>query len=160
MMNSTRATRHLFKKKCLSIGLKFLRKRGAAAEAASAFDGRNLSRKADRMGAMAAVAAILSCARIDTPIIFPTFSTNRSSKPKAAGTAWERKCMVAPRRTKSLKCPLAQSFGRPLTERFRMAQNRLSILFVTLRSLCFVRSEEHTSELQSLRHLVCRLLLE
>src|SRR5262245_63745753 len=27
-------------------------------------------------------------------------------------------------------------------------------------SLCSVRSEEHTSELQSLRHLVCRLLLE
>src|SRR5262245_64798408 len=25
---------------------------------------------------------------------------------------------------------------------------------------CAVRSEEHTSELQSLRHLVCRLLLE
>src|SRR5258705_1191462 len=25
---------------------------------------------------------------------------------------------------------------------------------------CFPRSEEHTSELQSLRHLVCRLLLE
>src|ERR1035438_10876408 len=25
---------------------------------------------------------------------------------------------------------------------------------------CFGRSEEHTSELQSLRHLVCRLLLE
>src|SRR5258705_4250616 len=25
---------------------------------------------------------------------------------------------------------------------------------------CLVRSEEHTSELQSLRHLVCRLLLE
>src|SRR5258705_5307882 len=27
-------------------------------------------------------------------------------------------------------------------------------------SSCGVRSEEHTSELQSLRHLVCRLLLE
>src|SRR5437899_6127702 len=27
-------------------------------------------------------------------------------------------------------------------------------------SLCAGRSEEHTSELQSLRHLVCRLLLE
>src|SRR5262245_66174558 len=27
-------------------------------------------------------------------------------------------------------------------------------------ALAFVRSEEHTSELQSLRHLVCRLLLE
>src|SRR5262245_65273540 len=26
--------------------------------------------------------------------------------------------------------------------------------------LAFLRSEEHTSELQSLRHLVCRLLLE
>src|ERR1039458_10378238 len=28
------------------------------------------------------------------------------------------------------------------------------------RSMGFQRSEEHTSELQSLRHLVCRLLLE
>src|SRR5947199_4095906 len=28
------------------------------------------------------------------------------------------------------------------------------------RRLCTCRSEEHTSELQSLRHLVCRLLLE
>src|SRR5262245_64226623 len=27
-------------------------------------------------------------------------------------------------------------------------------------TLMFARSEEHTSELQSLRHLVCRLLLE
>src|SRR5438045_5002337 len=27
-------------------------------------------------------------------------------------------------------------------------------------SVWFIRSEEHTSELQSLRHLVCRLLLE
>src|SRR5258705_2160410 len=30
----------------------------------------------------------------------------------------------------------------------------------SLRSLIRPRSEEHTSELQSLRHLVCRLLLE
>src|SRR5436853_651491 len=30
----------------------------------------------------------------------------------------------------------------------------------TLRSELQARSEEHTSELQSLRHLVCRLLLE
>src|SRR5438045_9780181 len=34
-------------------------------------------------------------------------------------------------------------------------QHRMVCLPVTLR-----RSEEHTSELQSLRHLVCRLLLE
>src|SRR5262245_62580841 len=30
----------------------------------------------------------------------------------------------------------------------------------TLEDLLALRSEEHTSELQSLRHLVCRLLLE
>src|SRR5262245_64678064 len=30
----------------------------------------------------------------------------------------------------------------------------------TLRHVALTRSEEHTSELQSLRHLVCRLLLE
>src|SRR5438045_6887567 len=29
-----------------------------------------------------------------------------------------------------------------------------------IRGLSYARSEEHTSELQSLRHLVCRLLLE
>src|ERR1035438_10641898 len=32
--------------------------------------------------------------------------------------------------------------------------------FTVLSAVCGVRSEEHTSELQSLRHLVCRLLLE
>src|ERR1035441_10114762 len=34
--------------------------------------------------------------------------------------------------------------------------------YITLGNLClaYSRSEEHTSELQSLRHLVCRLLLE
>src|SRR5437899_3839850 len=35
-----------------------------------------------------------------------------------------------------------------------------SIFFETLSPLKKPRSEEHTSELQSLRHLVCRLLLE
>src|SRR5262245_62970855 len=34
------------------------------------------------------------------------------------------------------------------------------ILFHVLTGAIFIRSEEHTSELQSLRHLVCRLLLE
>src|SRR5262245_64157551 len=35
-----------------------------------------------------------------------------------------------------------------------------NIRFDGLTSRCVKRSEEHTSELQSLRHLVCRLLLE
>src|SRR5262245_56190113 len=33
-------------------------------------------------------------------------------------------------------------------------------LFTTDEGSIYIRSEEHTSELQSLRHLVCRLLLE
>src|SRR5258705_4272974 len=37
---------------------------------------------------------------------------------------------------------------------------RLSARFITQGCHTNVRSEEHTSELQSLRHLVCRLLLE
>src|SRR5947199_8414226 len=35
-----------------------------------------------------------------------------------------------------------------------------SIMVSWSSSSCSMRSEEHTSELQSLRHLVCRLLLE
>src|SRR5262245_32067657 len=37
---------------------------------------------------------------------------------------------------------------------------RFSSASTTKRFLFFSRSEEHTSELQSLRHLVCRLLFE
>src|SRR5436853_1718141 len=42
----------------------------------------------------------------------------------------------------------------------RTARARRSIGRVTQRRVRNARSEEHTSELQSLRHLVCRLLLE
>src|SRR5947199_7774678 len=45
--------------------------------------------------------------------------------------------------------------SRPIWSKFPLAHRRR--LFQTA---LFVRSEEHTSELQSLRHLVCRLLLE
>src|SRR5438045_8803344 len=44
---------------------------------------------------------------------------------------------------------------RALERRPRLAER----LFTAL-ELDYARSEEHTSELQSLRHLVCRLLLE
>src|SRR5258705_3438817 len=40
------------------------------------------------------------------------------------------------------------------------AQESGSLLISTTPMRSFLRSEEHTSELQSLRHLVCRLLLE
>src|ERR1035438_1616553 len=39
-------------------------------------------------------------------------------------------------------------------------RNLLPMLPVEWRLVVYERSEEHTSELQSLRHLVCRLLLE
>src|SRR5687767_15225103 len=35
-----------------------------------------------------------------------------------------------------------------------------AITFFPIRDICLFRSEEHTSELQSLAYLVCRLLLE
>src|SRR5262245_63914760 len=52
---------------------------------------------------------------------------------------------------------------RPACPNRIMASRRFNILTAPLKvalALCPVRSEEHTSELQSLRHLVCRLLLE
>src|SRR5438045_4944367 len=45
-------------------------------------------------------------------------------------------------------------------ERGQGLQDFLSELFRGHRISLMARSEEHTSELQSLRHLVCRLLLE
>src|SRR5205814_9350561 len=47
--------------------------------------------------------------------------------------------------------------GRALVDR---AHRLLPALLRRRRAQWIVRSEEHTSELQSLRHLVCRLLLE
>src|SRR5258705_4092862 len=51
------------------------------------------------------------------------------------------------------------------SNRFRQLEPTTTFPMSTLISraatiICRLRSEEHTSELQSLRHLVCRLLLE
>src|ERR1035441_10739559 len=51
----------------------------------------------------------------------------------------------------------------PYTTLFRSDMpfyTRLATVFRSARPVFRSRSEEHTSELQSLRHLVCRLLLE
>src|SRR5205814_8417015 len=50
----------------------------------------------------------------------------------------------------------ASSTQNPLSAAYRIGPNIAASWF----SLIARRSEEHTSELQSLRHLVCRLLLE
>src|SRR5262245_28745221 len=62
--------------------------------------------------------------------------------------------------TASMDIPLAEEAG---LLRRRIGQ-RDALVFLVVRQLASfnrkTRSEEHTSELQSLRHLVCRLLLE
>src|SRR5262245_62523861 len=44
--------------------------------------------------------------------------------------------------------------------RYLDIKNRLAVARAKNAQIAGLRSEEHTSELQSLRHLVCRLLLE
>src|SRR5437899_7175859 len=49
---------------------------------------------------------------------------------------------------------------RRAAARFPEQGGRLEVLLLAAQVAAQKRSEEHTSELQSLRHLVCRLLLE
>src|SRR5262245_63132078 len=67
------------------------------------------------------------------------------------------------RRSSDLAVRPARSGRRPVANdpagRARVCRPRAAARLVRRRP-CAVRSEEHTSELQSLRHLVCRLLLE
>src|ERR1035438_10737818 len=58
-----------------------------------------------------------------------------------------------PRPASALKTLASSGWLNPYSSRKRIAE------VSTIRS-SILRSEEHTSELQSLRHLVCRLLLE
>src|SRR2546422_4587184 len=60
---------------------------------------------------------------------------------------------------RSERNPLPASIEVKLTPRFRDAEH-VNEVAERLRGFGFVRSEEHTSELQSRLHLVCRLLLE
>src|SRR5205814_4966071 len=77
------------------------------------------------------------------PISMPNFPGSRSrSSPNRAIRDFER-------------FPRAPSANRTYLARSSMPRAKLS-----LGSPFRPRSEEHTSELQSLRHLVCRLLLE
>src|SRR5437899_7474154 len=60
----------------------------------------------------------------------------------------------------SMRVP-SQSKSTPSTGRFcLLAMDIQSSRNIPRTGLMEARSEEHTSELQSLRHLVCRLLLE
>src|SRR5437899_10252186 len=74
------------------------------------------------------------------------FSTQGNSTPRAASTGFSPRAMRLNRGT-----------GTPAAARHWRIWN-LSRAAATAAGA--LRSEEHTSELQSLRHLVCRLLLE
>src|SRR5205814_8653272 len=60
----------------------------------------------------------------------------------------------------SAENPFSCGFGCDLDDRARAASQPGEFGHRPERSGAVLRSEEHTSELQSLRHLVCRLLLE
>src|SRR5205814_8028539 len=82
----------------------------------------------------------------------PSFPTRRSSDldKKTAPTLENRYIERAPHMVSLAEIKEAQARLRGIAVRTELLQSDLSQ----------DRSEEHTSELQSLRHLVCRLLLE
>src|SRR5438046_6476157 len=91
-----------------------------------------------------------------TPTLFPYTTLFRSTAHGACGgrTSGRGTCRRLPGRRR----------GRPRTERRRPRRRRRRRPTLSARDgpspQPFERSEEHTSELQSLTNLVCRLLLE
>src|SRR5438045_6460164 len=85
---------------------------------------------------------ILSASRPD----LHSFPTRRSSDLSSAKATYSRSI----NRLAWFRCNIVRRCGRRRHEESHYSRFRRS----------FPRSEEHTSELQSLRHLVCRLLLE
>src|SRR5205814_3651806 len=92
------------------------------------------------------------------PCDLHSFPTRRSSDLGAVGAIG---CSIG----KGIRAKSAQFgywLGEPYWGRGIMsaAVQRIAPYVLTRYELVRLRSEEHTSELQSLRHLVCRLLLE
>src|SRR5690606_41707117 len=86
--------------------------------------------------------------------------TRRSSDRKAAGSYGESAGRADEGRCRCRKSPAARP-GRPALQSAPWPRRRLKLLGVSpVRRRKAVRSEEHTSELQSRENLVCRLLLE
>src|SRR5205823_13647227 len=93
--------------------------------------------------------------RPPTPPALPSFPTRRSSDLRKN----QHPASPRARISRSAGCALAAVLL--LCERGRPAWQRESALLRNQRKVtALTRSEEHTSELQSLAYLVCRLLLE
>src|SRR5438045_4512488 len=93
---------------------------------------------------------------VPPPALLPMASVTFAANPVA----------VLPKLSRAVTCmagiaaPAGVFPGWPVkTSRFAAAGQLVSGLLVAVSVVQLVRSEEHTSELQSLRHLVCRLLL-
>src|ERR1039458_10713104 len=83
---------------------------------------------------------------------------HKNGSRKAVASEMKSRLLASPMR--SLRCrSYSKKYGAMLTRAINAIQkNRLLAKMMNHGQL--PRSEEHTSELQSLRHLVCRLLLE
>src|SRR5690625_6748093 len=79
-----------------------------------------------------------------------TMSSRLSLPSRKRGTISSDKCVID---SKSIS-PYMSGKKASINSAKKVSRSRLNI------KSCFVRSEEHTSELQSRGHLVCRLLLE
>src|SRR6185437_17001064 len=82
----------------------------------------------------------------------------RSDIPRA--TTWRSRLffLMIPRPPRSTLFPYTTLFRSPASRAASSAPGRSSLTLATISGR--PRSEEHTSELQSLAYLVCRLLLE
>src|ERR1039458_10451996 len=81
------------------------------------------------------------------------FYAGRASRRNVAVTAASSRDLKMARLLTPFCFPIACSTGS-----VQSVQSRASVTRIN-GTMAFSRSEEHTSELQSLRHLVCRLLL-
>src|SRR5437899_7339688 len=97
-----------------------------------------------------------SCAARDTSKLStgPSFGAGCSHGRTSRGpVTWSLSTKLSPAITSVKKIQSGSKFVLAILKRLRTGTANLT-------SKSSVRSEEHTSELQSLRHLVCRLLLE
>src|SRR5205814_4178571 len=93
-----------------------------------------------------------------TPTLFPYTTLFRSALGDEQGSTALHYAVLG-NQTKAAELLLAYHAPTDVKDGFDLSPLMLATRFGDL-TLVKSRSEEHTSELQSLRHLVCRLLLE
>src|SRR5690606_16493751 len=121
----------------------------------------DVRRTADSLGMLAVAGTDSPTADVASPACRPVHQSRpaASSTPTSTAPSSQRIILRTPASTSSLPCsPCALQF-----QRHRLFAGDLHALELAWRlalNLHAVRSEEHTSELQSRENLVCRLLLE